>query len=137
MTSQSASDLGRLILCGALGIVFLAHGYNHVFGGGKIQSTARWFQALGMRPGILHAWTARLTELGRRPPSRRVPHAFADAGLAGAMAVAWVRNHLTPGTKGGAGSRHGQLLAVAASPGDRQESNPWPIASRVRRNRFR
>jgi len=41
MTSQSASDLGRLILRGTLGIVLPDHGYNRVFGGGKIEGTAR------------------------------------------------------------------------------------------------
>ena len=41
MTSQTASDLGRLILRGTLGIVLPDHGYNRVFGGGKIEGTAR------------------------------------------------------------------------------------------------
>ncbi len=41
----------------------LAHGWNHVSGGGKIQGTAGWFASLGMKPGILHAWLASLAEL--------------------------------------------------------------------------
>jgi putative oxidoreductase len=48
-------------------VVFLAHGYNHVFGGGKITGTGRWFESLGMRPGWLHAWTASVTELADQP----------------------------------------------------------------------
>ena len=47
-----------------LGAVFLAHGINHIFGGGKIAGTGRWFESLGMKPGLLHAWTASLTEIG-------------------------------------------------------------------------
>ena len=47
-----------------VGIVFIAHGYNHIFGGGKIEGTGRWFDSLGMKPGSLHAWIASLTELG-------------------------------------------------------------------------
>ena len=30
-----------------VGIVFIAHGYNHIFGGGKIAGTGRWFESLG------------------------------------------------------------------------------------------
>jgi putative oxidoreductase len=37
-----------LVLRLGLGIVFLAHGYNHIFGGGEIHGTARWFESLGM-----------------------------------------------------------------------------------------
>jgi hypothetical protein len=57
-------SLGLLLLRFAVGVVFIAHGYNHIFGGGKIEGTGRWFNSLGMRPGILHAWVASLTELG-------------------------------------------------------------------------
>ena len=61
---DSPPALGLLLLRLAVGFVFLAHGYNHIFGGGKIAGTGRWFDSLGMRPGILHAWIASLTELG-------------------------------------------------------------------------
>ena len=47
-----------------LGGLCLAHGVNHIFGGGKIAGTARWFNSLGMKPGIVHAWVASLTEIG-------------------------------------------------------------------------
>jgi putative oxidoreductase len=72
----------------------IAHGYNHIFGGGRIKGTARWFERLGMRPGLLHAWTASLTELaagvllalGALTP-------LAAGGVIGVMAVAWITNH--------------------------------------------
>jgi putative oxidoreductase len=48
----------------AAGGVMIAHGYNHIFRGGKIEGTARWFASVGMKPGILHAWLASITELG-------------------------------------------------------------------------
>ncbi len=48
----------------ALGITMIAHGYNHIWGGGKIAGTAGWFASMGLKPGILHAWLASLTELG-------------------------------------------------------------------------
>ena len=56
-------DAGLLVLRVAIGIVMVAHGYNHIWGGGKIKGTAGWFESLGMKPGILHAWLASVTEL--------------------------------------------------------------------------
>jgi putative oxidoreductase len=93
-----AFDLSVLVLRVALGVVFLAHGVNHVFRGGKIAGTARWFESLGMKPGVLHAWLASLTELasgalllvGFLTP-------LAGAGVVGTMVVAWITNHLKNG----------------------------------------
>src|SRR5919204_658433 len=60
--------------------------------------TARWFESLGMKPGVLHAWLASLTEivsgalllLGFLTP-------WAGAGVVGTMVVAWITNHLKNG----------------------------------------
>ena len=87
-------DLALLVLRLAVGIVMLAHGYNHIFGGGKIAGTGRWFESLGMKPGWLHAWTASITELaagvmlllGLFTP-------LAGAAVVGVMLVAWITNH--------------------------------------------
>ncbi len=57
------ANLGLLVLRVALGATMIAHGYNHIYGGGKIKGTAGWFESLGMKPGIFHAWLASLTEL--------------------------------------------------------------------------
>jgi putative oxidoreductase len=98
VNSASASDLGLLILRCAIGIVLIAHGYNHVFGGGKIAGTARWFDSLGMRPPIAHAWLASLTELGAGAllvVGFLTP--LACAGVVAVMVVAWVTNHRTNG----------------------------------------
>ena len=98
MTTSSAADLSLLVLRVALGIVFFAHGYNHIFGGGKIAGTARWFEGLGMRPGILHAWVASVTELGAGVlliAGLLTP--LACAGVVGTMLVALVTNHLRNG----------------------------------------
>ena len=64
MNDADAIDLALLILRCGVGGVMLAHGINHIIGGGKIAGTARWFESLGMRPGILHAWLASQTEVG-------------------------------------------------------------------------
>jgi putative oxidoreductase len=85
---------GVLLLRIVVGVVMLAHGYNHVFLGGRIAGTGRWFASLGMRPGELHAWLASVTELvagallvvGFLTP-------LAAAGVVGVMLVAWIINH--------------------------------------------
>ncbi len=91
---SSAPSLGLLLLRIAVGVVFIAHGYNHIFGGGKIEGTGRWFHSLGMRPGILHAWVASLMELGAGAlliVGLLTP--LAGAGVVGVMLVAWITNH--------------------------------------------
>ena len=91
-------NAGVLILRLAVGIVMIAHGYNHIFRGGKIKGTAGWFESLGMKPGILHAWLASLTELGA---GAMLIFGFltplAAAGVVGVMLVALITNHLKNG----------------------------------------
>ena len=62
--TENAAAVALLVMRLSLGITVIAHGYRHIFGGGKIEGTGRWFESLGMKPGILHAWLASLTELG-------------------------------------------------------------------------
>ena len=91
-------NAGVLILRVAVGIVMIAHGYNHIFRGGKIEGTAGWFESLGMKPGILHAWLASLTELGA---GAMLIFGFltplAAGGVVGVMLVALITNHLKNG----------------------------------------
>ena len=56
-------NVGLLLLLGVIGFTMIAHGWNHIWGGGKIAGTARWFASLGMHPGSFHAWLASITEL--------------------------------------------------------------------------
>ena len=94
----NAVNLALLAFRCAVGVVFLAHGINHIFRGGKIKGTAGWFESLGMKPGVLHAWTASLVEvaagamlvLGLGMP-------LAGAGVIGTMVVALVTNHMKNG----------------------------------------
>src|SRR3546814_949105 len=58
-----AVNLALLVLRCGIGAVMLAHGINNIFGGGKIEGTGRWFESLGMKPGLLHAWLASVTEI--------------------------------------------------------------------------
>jgi putative oxidoreductase len=89
-----AFDLALLVFRCAVGAVFLAHGINHIFGGGKIAGTGRWFESLGMKPGWLHAWTASLTEIGAGALLvLGLLTSVAAAGVVGVMLVAWITNH--------------------------------------------
>jgi putative oxidoreductase len=98
VSDLDAVNLALLLLRCAVGATFFAHGWNHVFRGGKIAGTGRWFESLGMKPGVLHAWTASLVELvaglalivGLLAP-------VAAAGVVGVMLVAWITNHRTNG----------------------------------------
>src|SRR5215218_8858467 len=63
VNDADAVDLALLALRCVVGAVVLAHGINHVVGGGRIPGTARWFESLGMRPGVVHAWLASGTEI--------------------------------------------------------------------------
>jgi len=90
--------LGLLVLRVSVGATMLAHGYNHIWGGGKIKGTAGWFASLGMKPGILHAWLASLTELAAGAAlvfGLLTP--LAAGALIGTMLVAFVTNHRKAG----------------------------------------
>lgn len=91
---MTGADVGLLAIRGVVGVVMLAHGWNHIWGGGGIEGTARWFDSLGMRPGRLHAWLASLTELvagGLLVVGLLTP--LAGAAVVGVMAVAGITNH--------------------------------------------
>ncbi len=87
-------SLALLLLRTVVGVTMFLHGYNHVWGGGKIEGTARWFESLGLKPGILHAWMASITELVCGPMlivGFLTP--LAAAGVVGVMTVAFLTNH--------------------------------------------
>jgi putative oxidoreductase len=94
MSDQDAIDLGLLVLRCGVGAVMLAHGINHIIGGGRIPGVASWFASLGMRRPVLQAWLASLTEVGAGVLlvlGLLTP--FGGAGVVGTMAVAWLINH--------------------------------------------
>lgn len=94
MSDAAAVDLALLLFRCGLGAVMLAHGYNHIYGGGRIEGTAKWFGSMGMRPPLVQAWLASLTELGAGALlvfGLLTP--FGGAGIVGVMVVAWAINH--------------------------------------------
>lgn len=94
MSDTDAIDLALLVFRCGVGAVMLAHGINHVIGGGKIAGTARWFGSMGMKKPVLQAWMASLTEIGGGTllvAGLLTP--FGGAGVVGVMTVAWIINH--------------------------------------------
>ena len=71
----------------------LAHGVNHVIGGGKIAGTSRWFASMGMKNPVMQAWLASLTEIGSGLiliAGAITP--FGGAGVVGVIAITWIIN---------------------------------------------
>ncbi|MDQ3825603.1 MAG: DoxX family protein, partial [Actinomycetota bacterium] len=56
-------DVASALLRVVVGLTVLAHGYNHVWGGGGLAGTTRWFGSLGLRPPKLHAVLSGVGEL--------------------------------------------------------------------------
>src|SRR3546814_5838577 len=89
-----AVNLALLVLRCGIGAVMLAHGIHHIFGGGKIEGTGRWFESLGMKPGLLHAWLASVTEIvGGALLILGLLTLLAGAATIGVMAVAGITTH--------------------------------------------
>jgi putative oxidoreductase len=87
-------NAGSLVLRLLLAVVMFAHGYNHVFNGGKLPGVARWFASLGFKAPRLQAALASYTELGVAPllvAGFLTP--LAAAGVVGTMFVAFIANH--------------------------------------------
>jgi putative oxidoreductase len=94
MSDLDSINLALLVFRCAVGAVMLAHGINHIFGGGKIAGTARWFSSLGMHPGPLHAWPASITEVvGGSMLVLGLLMPLAGSAVIGVMLVAWITNH--------------------------------------------
>lgn len=56
-------DTAALLLRLVVGLTLMAHGYNHLWGGGGLAGTARWFGSMGLRPPKLHAVLSGAGEL--------------------------------------------------------------------------
>lgn len=94
MSDADAVDLALLVFRCGVGAVMLAHGINHIWGGGKINGTAGWFGSMGMRPPLVQAWLASVTEIGAGVLlvlGLLTP--LGGAGVVGVMFVAWAINH--------------------------------------------
>jgi putative oxidoreductase len=96
--SQDQVNLALLVLRLAVGATMIAHGVNHIWRGGRIEGTGRWFASLGMKPGLLHAWLASITELvAGALLIVGFLTSLAAGAVVGVLLVAWITNHRAAG----------------------------------------
>jgi putative oxidoreductase len=131
-------NLALLGLRVVVGLVFLAHGAQKLFGafgGGGIEGTGESFEQIGLRPGRLNAWAAGTAEffgggliaLGLLTP-------FVAAGLIAVMTTAVLVLHLRNGFFNTNGGFEYNLVLVATAfalagigPGDWSLDNAFNI----------
>ena len=124
-------DLAAALLRGVAGVAMVAHGWNHVFGGGRLPGVERWFASLGFRHARLQALLASFGELvygallllGLLTP-------LAAAGVFGTMAVAFVANHRRNGYftfRKGEGYEYVLCLAVVAAALGALGAGRWSV----------
>jgi putative oxidoreductase len=95
---MKSPDTAALLLRLVVGLTLVAHGYNHVFGPGGIRGTADWFASMGLRPGIVHAWTSGLLEIAAGLGlAAGFLTSFSAAAIIGIMLVAGITAHRTNG----------------------------------------
>lgn len=91
---MNAPDFALLVLRVAFGLMLCAHGYNKVFGGGKLPGTARWFASMGLKWPQWQARMAAATEIGSGLLlAFGLATPLAAAGFIGLMIVAIVVDH--------------------------------------------
>lgn len=94
MVSMQQHDLGLLVLRIIFGVFLAYHGYNKVFGGGRLEGTARWFGSIGMKWPMWQARIAAATEVGAGLMlAAGLLTPLAAAGMVGVMVVAIVVEH--------------------------------------------
>ncbi|MDQ3762862.1 MAG: DoxX family protein [Actinomycetota bacterium] len=87
-------DIAVALLRVVVGLTMVAHGYNHLWGGGGLAGTTRWFGSLGLRPPKLHAVLSGAGELAAGSAlviGLLTP--LAAAFVVGAMVIAGVTAH--------------------------------------------
>ncbi|WP_051939009.1 DoxX family protein [Phaeacidiphilus oryzae] len=119
------SETASLVLRGTLGPMLFVHGWNKVTGPGGLEGTGKWFDALGLRPGAVHARMAAGTEMAAGAGlTLGLGNPLPAAAAVGLMAVAARTDHRGKGFfvfKGGweytGMVAAGALAAAALGPG--------------------
>ena len=117
---QTSIDLALFVFRLGVGAVMLAHGVNHVIGGGKIEGTAGWFASMGMKAPRFQAWLASLTEIGAGIALiAGLLTPLGAGGVVGTMVVAFAINHRGNGFfifRPGEGWEYVMVLGLCALP---------------------
>lgn len=93
-----AVNFTLLALRVVIGLIIVAHGWNHLLRTVRHQGVAEWFESLGLRPGPLHAWMVSATELGGGALlALGLLTPLAAASIVALMVVAFVTTHRTHG----------------------------------------
>lgn len=113
---MSAFDAVLLILRVCLGLTMAAHGYQKFFSGGRISGTGKWFDSIGMKPGVWHARLAATTEVvAGIALALGLFTAVAAAAFVGLMLVAaWTVHRSNGFFIVASGWEYNMVLAVAA-----------------------
>jgi putative oxidoreductase len=91
---NAAPSFALLVVRVGFGLFLAAHGYNKIFGGGKLKGTAGWFGSMGMKWPKWQARMAATTEIGSGVLfALGLATPFAAAGMIGLMIVAIVTAH--------------------------------------------
>jgi putative oxidoreductase len=94
MRAMHDVDAAMLILRLAIGGMIFMHGYNHFFGGGRLPGAGRWFDSLGIHPGLFHAWVTAVVEVGAGVLlAAGLFTPVAAAGVIGILSVAFIVVH--------------------------------------------
>lgn len=112
--------IGRLLLRGTVGGFFIGHGTQKLFGafgGHGLNGTAQYFEnALGMRPGKVHATAAGLGEtLGGAGVLLGAETPLASSALIGTMLTAINRVHVKNGPWVSDGGYEYNVVLIAAA----------------------
>jgi putative oxidoreductase len=112
-------DIGALLLRLVVGGTLIAHGWNHMFGGGRLPGTARWFASIGFRHSRVHALLASVGEVAAGVSLvLGIATALGAAAVVATMLVALVANHRRNGFfifRPGEGYEYVLMIAVVAA----------------------
>ncbi|MCQ6276091.1 DoxX family protein [Bacillus sp. V3B] len=90
-------DIGLLIIRLVVGLLFVGHGAQKLFGwfgGHGVKGTGGWFESIGIKPGVTMAFLAGLTELiGGLLFASGLLTSLAGIMIAGTMVMAIVKVH--------------------------------------------
>jgi putative oxidoreductase len=114
-------DLGLLIIRLVIGVLFIGHGAQKLFGwfgGYGLKGTGGWFDSIGMKPGVTMALLAGLTELfGGLLFALGLLTPLAGIMIAGTMLMAIIKVHAPNGLWSTANGYEYNLILLAVAIG--------------------